>query len=141
MSKSTQLTKKQLELIDDLFASKLNENEILRNHKVSRTLYNKWLADENFMRDFDSRISVALKRNAARLADNVSKAVEKLITMTEGDNDISRKACLDIIALQKHVLVNQPQIIVETKIPETPDNPPLSDEDAGKILAALADEK
>ena len=140
MSKGT-LTKKQLAVIDDLFSSELNENKILQKHKVSRALYNKWLSDENFIRDFDSRISVSLKRNTARLADNVSKAVEKLITMTQGETDLSRKACLDIIALQKHVLVNQQQVRVETKTPETSANAPLSDEDAGKILAALAQEK
>lgn len=140
MSKHTQLTKKQLALIDDLFTSELNETEILQKHKVSRILYNKWLCDKNFMRDFDNRITIAFKRNAARLAQNVSKAVEKLITMTEGDKELSRKACLDIITLQKQVLSNQPAFRQETKQPENP-NVCLSDEAAGKILAALAEEK
>ncbi|MBN2589848.1 MAG: hypothetical protein JXA96_08290 [Sedimentisphaerales bacterium] len=141
MSKHAKLTKKQIDVIDDLFASELNEKEILQNHKVSRALYNKWLADENFMRDLDNRIAIAFKRSAARLAGNVSKAVEQLITLSKGDNDISRKACLDIIALQKQVLINQPQVRQETKTPEIPANTNLSDEAAGRILAALAEEK
>ena len=141
MSKHTKITKKQIDVINDLFASEQKENEILQKHKVSRALYNKWLADENFMRELDNRIAIAHKRIAARIAGNVSKAVEKLITLSNGDNDISRKACLDIIALQKQVSINQPQVRQETKTPETPANANLSDEAAGRILAALAEEK
>lgn len=140
MSKHEQLTKKQLDLIDDLFTSKLNENKILQKHKVSRTLYNKWLADDNFIRDIDNRIAIAFKRNAAHLADNVSRAVNKLITLSKGKEEISRKACLDIIALQKHVLTNQPPVRQENKQLEIP-QASLSDEAAGKILEALAEEK
>ena len=93
------------------------------------------------MRDFDNRIAVALKRNAARLADNILKAVEKLIAMTKGDDDISRKACLDIIALQKQVTAANPPARNEFKQPEKQASVNLSDEAAGKILAALAEDK
>ncbi len=140
MRKNTGLTKKQLDVIDDLFTSEQNENATLQKHKVSRALFNKWLADENFITVFDNRMSIAFKLNAARIAGNVSKAVENLIILSKGNTDISRKACLDIIALQKNILNIQPPTRQETQQPENPDAC-LSDEAAGKILAALAEEK
>jgi predicted DNA-binding protein YlxM (UPF0122 family) len=53
MPKVKQLTTKQLAVIEDLFNEKLSETEILKNNNISRFLYNKWLADKNFIREFE----------------------------------------------------------------------------------------
>ena len=55
------------------------------------------------------------------------------------DGETSRKACLDIIALEKEVLNNQQ--LVETEDKPIENEHQFSDEDAGKILAALAEDK
>ncbi len=137
MSKQKHLTKRQLAVIDDLFESNLPESEILKKHQVSRILYNRWLADKNFTGEIDSRIASTYKRNAACIAANAAKAIHTLIKMAGDDKgELTRKACLDIIELQSHASEKnppQPQPSESTAC--------LSDEAAGRILAALAEEK
>ncbi len=137
MSKQKILTKRQLAVIDDLFESNLPESEILKKHKVSRTLYNRWLTDKFFADEIDRRIAATYKRNAACIATNAAKAISKLLEMAgEDKSELTRKACLDIIELQ-----NQAR---EKNLPQSQPSEStacLSDEAAGRILAALAEEK
>ncbi len=139
MSKVTQLTKKQFEVIEDLFEGKLKENEILQKHKVSRAAYNKWLADDNFIGEFDKRIEVSHMRNAAHIARDISKALVNLVELSKGQGETARKACLDIIALQSHAAA-QTQIQPKTNEQSEPPQSDLSPEAASRILAALAEE-
>lgn len=137
MSKQKHLTKKQLAVIDDLFESELKESEILNKHKVSRNLYNRWLADKIFADEIDNRIAAAYKRNAACIAANAAKAINRLLEMAgEDKGEITRKACLDIIELQ-----NQAREKTQPAPVSSESTSCLSDEAAGRILAALAEEK
>jgi predicted DNA-binding protein YlxM (UPF0122 family) len=137
MSKQKHLTKKQLAVIDDLFESDLKESEILKKYKVSRTLYNRWLADEKFIKEFDNRIAAAYKRNVACIAVNTSKAINTLLTMIDADKgELTRKACLDLIELQNQ---RREKNLPQQQLSES--NTCLSDEAAGRILAALAEER
>jgi hypothetical protein len=142
MRKNTCLTKKQFDVIEDLLTSGMRESEILEKHKVSSALYNKWINDENFICQLENRVTVAYKRNAARIAENVSKAVDVLTKkIDKADVDVVKKVCLDLASLQKQVLANQPPVHQKTILPENQTDTTLSDEAAGKILAALAEEK
>ena len=53
MSKIKLLTKRQLEVIEDLFEAEKKESEILQKHNLSRIVYNKWLEERNFIEEFD----------------------------------------------------------------------------------------
>jgi hypothetical protein len=140
MSKNKQLTKKQLAVIEDLFNEKLSETEILKKNNISRFLYNKWLADRNFIREFDNRIMVKHMRNNANITRSVSNAIKNLEEMAgKNEGETARKACLDIIALEKDISSNRQPEQNEDKPNENEDQ--LSDEAAGRFLAALAEEK
>ncbi|MBN1973473.1 MAG: hypothetical protein JW787_07520 [Sedimentisphaerales bacterium] len=140
MSKNVQLTKKQFSVIDDIFESELKESEILRKHKVSRATYNKWLDNEYFTREFSTRIASEQRRNTIHITQNVSKAVGHLENIAQKqDGETSRKACLDIIEIEKQESDKQRPSQMEYRPAES--TACLSNEAAGRILAALAEEK
>jgi hypothetical protein len=139
MSKAKQLSRKQIEVINDLFESEKKEIQILQDHKVSWIIYNKWFADKNFIEELDNRIAAAKKRAAAHIAYTASKAIAGLVDLSQGQGETARKACLDLIALQSQA-TTQPQ--PQPQAPEQSDSPKsdLSPETASRILAALAEE-
>jgi hypothetical protein len=139
MSKVRQLTKRQLEVIEDLFESDKKESEILKKHNLSRIIFNKWLSDKNFADEFDRRIAAAQRRTATNIALGISKAIENLVDLSGGEGETARKACLDIITLQNQVNTEMQQ---QHEVSEHSNSPKssLSDEEASRILAALAQE-
>ena len=139
MSKIKLLTKRQLEVIEDLFEAEKKESEILQKHNLSRIVYNKWLEERNFIEEFDKRITAAKNRAAAHFAGSASKAIFELVRLSKGDGETARKACLDIIALQNQVNTEpqpQPDTDEQSNSPESS----LSPEAVSRILAALAEE-
>jgi len=138
------LSRKQLAVIEDLFAGELDEGAVLQRHKVSRRLYNKWLADERFIEAFAERIGWAYRQSQLIIARYAPLAAAKLVQLTESDSaETARKACLDIISMPRLA----PQFTVGSDA--VPANDPainrgakqaLSDETASRLLAALAEE-
>ena len=95
------LRKKQLEVLGDMFAGELEEQEVLAKHKVSDAVYNKWLCDEVFCKKFAIRIAGSRLRIQALLARYSFMAAVKLVQLTaDGGGETVRKACLDIISFQ-----------------------------------------
>lgn len=133
----TKLNKKQLSVIDDLFASQADEPAIFNKHKVSRHTFNKWLVDENFKAEFIRRIEWLNLQSQALIARYASLAAAKLVGLTESENqETRRKACLDIISLPK-------QNTIKPATNSTQENSPyqrLNPQTAGKIMEILANE-
>ena len=48
-SGNMKLSKRQLDVIDDLFDDTYDEARVMKKDKVSRGIYRKWLKDENFI--------------------------------------------------------------------------------------------
>ena len=135
MNCGKKLSYKQLAVIDDLFAGELDEQMVLAKHKIKRSTYSQWLADENFEAQLNRRIRTARLLSEVLMAKYSLVAAAKLVQLTESDKEeTARKACLDIIS--------RPQT-VEQKQQEDNERPSeqLSDETASKILAVLAEEK
>lgn len=138
MAKRKRLTKRQLAVIDDLFAGDFSEQQVLDKHKVSKNLYNKWLSDGTFADDFDRRIDWLNRQSQALIARYAPLAAAKLVQLTESQSqETARKACLDIISL--------PKLSEKTERPtgqqSSPDRQqpyPLTPETASRLLAALA---
>jgi hypothetical protein len=142
MDKSKNLSKKQLAVIKDMFTAELDEQAVLEKHKVSRNVYNRWLADGLFASEFDRRIMSAQRQSAALIAGYGPLAVAKLVQLTESEKEeVARKACLDIISLPA---------LLDKKMARPGQahggNPvssgraqQLSDATASRLLAALAD--
>jgi hypothetical protein len=141
MYKSRQTIKKQLAVIEDLFTAELGEQEVLEKHGVKPSLYQKWLADEEFMQHFERRLAQAYHSSRVLLARHALAAADRLIQLTKCDqNETARKACLDIIFPQS------PNMAGHTSSHDTQDasedarpTPTLSPETASRILAILAD--
>ena len=143
MAKKKQLSKRQLDVIEDLFVGELTEQGILDKYKVGRRLFGKWLTDELFAEHLDRRIAASYRQSAAYIARYAPLAAAKLVDLTESDKpETARKACLDIISMQ-----SDGQNSAET--PERPTDgssaamsgsSQLSAEATGKILAILAQE-
>lgn len=141
MAKSKPLSVKQLALIDDLFESELKESQILKNHNLSRKLYEKWLTDKSFNRQLDRRVEWEYRRNEIILARKAREAVSNLMDLTKSSQaETARKACLDIIAMRANLLAGNTAVPANNATLMAPESPPFSPETTGKLLAILAKE-
>jgi hypothetical protein len=139
VAKIEPLNAKQLAVIDDLFEDK-KEQEILKNHNLSRKLFEKWLADKGFIDHLDERKVWEYRRCELILARKARDAVTKLVKLTESNHkETARKACLDIITMRAN-LSEGVQASNDNRKPQT-ESLPFSPEIAGKLLGVLAEEK
>jgi hypothetical protein len=132
------LSKKQLAVIDDLFSGELDEQAVLKKHKVNRNVYNRWMADDLFVSEFDRKIMSAHRQSAALIAKYAPLAAAKLVQLTESEKEeTARKACMDIISLpallDKRIVRPGELQTTETQLPQQ-----LTEQAAGRLLAALA---
>ena len=131
------LSKRQLAVIEDLFAGELDEAAVLDKHKVSRNRYNEWLADEGFVAAFAERIGRPYRQSQLIIARYAPLAAAKLVQLTESDSaETARKACLDIISMP----TAYPHLAVAgTATDPAGAHAELSPEAASRLLAALAE--
>ena len=142
MPKAKQLSKRQLAVIEDLFAGELDEQAILDKHNVDRQLYSKWQNDDNFIEQFEKRIADAYRQSAVLIARYAPLAAAKLIQLTESDKaETARKACLDIISMPILTTNRKTQPSGEPQPAGTQQPTSLTAQTAGKLLAVLAEEK
>jgi hypothetical protein len=135
MSQSS-LTKKQLSVIDDVFAGEMDIDAVLAKHKVTRSRYNKWLGDENFKAEFTRRIEWLNLQSQALIARYASLAAAKLVALTDSEKEETRrKACLDIISLPRLTAHKQDDTAKEGNT-EPIEN--LHPQTASRLLEALA---
>jgi hypothetical protein len=133
------LSKKQLAVIDDIFAGELDEQVVLDKHTVSRNVYNKWLADGTFADEFDHRIASAHRQSAALIARYAPLAAAKLVQLTNSEKEeTARRACLDIISLPR---LSAQRTEPRTDESQTSAGRQLSPETASRLLAVLAEER
>jgi len=142
MPKKKQLSKRQLAVIAELFSGELDEQAVLDKYKVSRSLFNIWQSDHNFVEQFENRIAAAYRQSSALMARYAPLAAAKLIELTESDKpETARKACLDIISMPMLQADKKNQVLTEPKPVDTKQPLPFSDRTAGRLLAILAEEK
>lgn len=136
MAQKKQLTKKQLSLLDDLFSDDADTEQVLKEHKITASVFNQWQSEKNFAAEFDNRIAVMYRQSELIIAKYATLAAAKLVQLTESESqETARKACLDIIQL--------PKMLAKKQATAQPDDQPedvvkLSSKNASKILAVLA---
>ena len=141
MSRRKGLTKRQLSLLQDLFIGELDEQTILDKYNVSKTLYNRWLADDRFVEQFNERIARAYRQSQLIIARYAPLAAAKLVQLTECEKEeTARKACLDILSLPT-LAGKDTAVSTENAVSDVPDGGQLSPETASRLLAALAEEQ
>jgi hypothetical protein len=140
MGKRRYLTARQLAVLNDLFNSDLDEQGVLDKHRVRRSTYEKWLANELFAERFNRYVNSIRRRSELLMAKYSCLAAAKLVELTTSDKaETARRACLDIIS--------QPKITVEkndgrgTGVEIQQPNIAFPPETASRILAAMAEEK
>ena len=141
MAQRKKLSKKQLSVMDNMFTGELDEQAVLEQHKVSRNVYSRWLADGLFVSEFDRRIMSAHRQSAALIARYAPLAAAKLVHLTESEKEeTARKACLDIISLQALLdkRIAQPS---QSQTTETQPLQRITEQTASGLLAALAQEE
>jgi hypothetical protein len=137
MVKRRYLSQRQLTVLDDLFNSDLDEQGVLDKHKVRRSTYERWLADELFAERFKRYVNNMRRRSELLMAKYSCLAAAKLVELTTSEKaETARRACLDIIC--------QPKIAAEAEKVEKDSNKQaelLSGTTASRLLAAMAEEK
>jgi hypothetical protein len=143
------LSKRQLAVIEDLFAGELDEQTILDKYNVSKTLYNRWLADDRFIEQFNERVYRAFRQGQLIIARYAPLAAARLVQLTDCEKaETARKACLDILSLptltSKNTVINTDNAVSSPRSclrQEDAEGGRLSPETASKLLAALAEEQ
>lgn len=140
MAKAKQLTRRQSALIEDLFASDKEEQEVLDKHNVSRRLYCRWLADEAFAEQLNRQVAVAYRRSRLLIARQAPTVASTLVGLTTCEKEeTARKACLDIICPNSAIHSVPTSAALPKDKPPEPEQ--ISPQAAGRILAALAGAK
>jgi hypothetical protein len=141
MSNSKKRNRRQLAVLEDLFAGELDERKVLEKHHIRPSLFERWLADERFAERFERRIAHAHLQSRMTLARHAPKAAAKLVHLTESKNqETARKACLDIISLYTSA-DRQGLSDVQSDPAGAPPANNLPPETASRLLAALAKEE
>jgi hypothetical protein len=139
MTKPKPLTRRQLAVLDELFADEPDDDAILKKYKVDAKLYNKWLTEPAFVEQLDKHMMAAHRRSALHLARSAPKAASRLVALSQrGEGETTRKACLDIILMQNSLPTGDQRQETTDDGRETSDE--LPPETASRVLAALADE-
>lgn len=134
------MSKRQLNVIEELFAGDMDEAEVLKKHGVSNQLYNKWLRDEIFSDELRFRIESGQRQSELIIASYMPTAAAKLVALTESSKEeTARKACLDIISLPGSFGQSKREDVSDENglKPKACLSPAL----AGKLLEALAKEE
>ncbi len=130
--------KKQLAVLDDLFASDLSAEQILEKHRVTRSLYSRWQSDDSYIAELDRRIELLGRNSRILIAKYSSIAAAKLIALTDSANqETARKACLDIISLLKD---ENPKSRPDSADPQPATLPKIAPALAEKLLATIAEQ-
>ena len=132
--KQKSLSKRQLAVIDELFAGGMDETEVLARHKVSTRLYRGWLADELFAGELRFRIESARRAGELIIARYTPVAAVKLVGLIDSKKDETvRRACLDIMSAGRQTDETTTDSAESNK--SQPDLPPAL---ASKLLEVLA---
>ena len=133
--KQKHLTRRQLAVIDELFAGGMDETEVLAKHKVSTRLYRAWLADELFAGELKFRIESARRTGELIIARYTPVAAAKLVGLIDSNKaEICRRACLDILEAGR-----QKDAATADCAESNQDQPDLPPALATKLLAVLAE--
>jgi len=142
VAKRRHLSKKQLEVIEDMFGGELDEQAVLDKNKVSRKVFNRWLSDDSFVVEFDRRMEWLNQQSELIIARYKALAAAKLVQLTDSDKEETRRrACMDIISLAKPAARTTGQLTDQSQTADPQENRQLPPEVAGRLLAALAKER
>ena len=83
MGKRKQLSQRQLEVLNDLFGSDLDEQKVLAKHGLRRSTYNRWLADEVFGERWRHQVNALGRQSELLMAKSSCIAAKRLVELLE----------------------------------------------------------
>ena len=139
-TQESNLNKRQLAVINDLFSGNLDQDAVLKKHKLSRNIFQKWMTDKKFAKAFHDHSNIAFRQSEMILARYAPLAAARLVELaSNGTGETARKACLDIISTHSQFANQQDPAEQDEAQAEQP--PQFSNETASKLLAILAEDK
>jgi len=134
------LSRRQLAVIEDMFAGELDEPAILEKHRVSQKAFSRWQGEELFRAELGRRLAWLNFQSELIIARYKSLAAAKLVQLTESEKEeTARKACLDIISVPKSSAQRASQSLDESQATSPQQYQQLSPETASRLLAVLAE--
>jgi hypothetical protein len=131
------ISSRQRAVIDDILKNGLTERQALENHGVTRIRYRRWLKGGLYMQELNDAIDAAMRQQKFTIAHCLPDAAEKLTELLDTEKgETARKACLDIIELQRSDIA--PRITQKDTDDQTQNKYNLTQEKAAKIWAILA---
>lgn len=136
------LTKRQLDVIEDLILGDMDEPQLLEKHKLTPRLFRLWMSQEDFAEELWLRMTSSHRQSIFLLARYAPMAAAKLIGLTDSDkSETVRKTCLDIIgAAERQPESARGGAAVEALSAEKLPALPISGEKASEMLKMLAKE-
>jgi hypothetical protein len=132
------ISSRQRAVIDDMLKNGLTEKEALEKHGITPIRYRRWLKGGLYMQEINVAIDAAMRQQKFTIAQCLPDAADKLTELIDTEKgETVRKACLDIIALQKADA--PPQIVQQDG--QTQNKYNLTQEKAAKIWAVLAEKE
>lgn len=108
MGKRRQLSRRQLEVLNDLFGGDLDEQKVLAKQGVRPSTYNRWLADEVFGERWRHHVNALCRQSELLMAKSGRNAAQRLVKLLKcKSGETARKACLDIMRISKELLSNE----------------------------------
>ncbi len=128
------LGRKQRAVIADLISG-LNKYESLEKNRISPSRYRLWLKNKLFRQELLARFDAQKRQGKFVMARCIPQAAEKLSKLIGSEKpEIARKACVDVLSLQKTGVELEGSENVHQQ-------PKISDEKAARMLAILAEDE
>ncbi|MFA6187342.1 MAG: hypothetical protein WC770_09085 [Phycisphaerae bacterium] len=140
MKEANIVTTRQLQVIDELFASGGNENAVLQKFSISPEKWKRWRTQQPFNRAIEAKMKALNQHGQMLLLQHSSWASARLLELCNSDKDeVSRKACLNVLQLNNETV--EKNTLPESEEPQTNEEEkmPFTDEQASRMLAILAE--
>lgn len=135
----TRLNKKQQEIVMKWINNEADEKKLCKKYKISYKKWSRWISSKFAQEEIKGRTEAAKKGCEILMAKYLQLATAKLIEQCNSENnETSRKACLEIIAL-----CGQHEPIDVTAAIEIKNEPveEFDEETQSKLLEVLANSK
>ena len=131
------LTRKQKDIIDDLFTGELSEKEVLEKHGIKPRTYCRWHEQEYFAVEYNRRLKRSQRQSELVFANWRLSVASKLVDLAGAQKEeTARKACMDVITHPDRKI----KITDENKKPPEVEEPrELPPELASRLLTALTE--
>jgi hypothetical protein len=135
------LSKKQRDVIADLFEGGMDEHTVMEKHNLSEKVYKKWLKEQAFQDELSWQMHSARRQSEMIISRYAPAAAAKLVSLTASEKEeTARRACLDIMAqvTEQILCTDKP----ENQVNALADFEPMciSEDKQARILQILAEE-